>query len=57
MNDTGRALLMNGVTALITLAVAFGVSLSSEQSAALTGAGAIVVNVIAYFWKDGQEAG
>lgn len=57
MNDTGRALIMNAVTVLITLAVAFGVSLTSEQSAALTGAGAVVVNLIAFFWKAGQEPG
>lgn len=57
MNDTGRALIMNAVTAGIALAVAFGISLTPEQSAALTGAGAIAVNLVAYFWKDGQEPG
>ena len=48
--------LMSSVVAVVALASAFGVSLTQEQSAAITGLGAIVVNLIAYFWKTGQQA-
>lgn len=57
MNDTLRMLLMNLMTAAIALAVAFGLNLTEEQSVGLTGFGAITINLVAYFWKTGQEPG
>jgi hypothetical protein len=49
-------LIMQAITVLVGLAVAFGVSLTQEQAAGLVSAATIIVNLVAYYWKSGQEA-